>query len=193
MPPTRAPERIDTERLQLRRPVAADADAIFTAYAADPDVTTYVGFPRHRTVDDTRAFLHFSDALWMQWPAGPYLAFLRDDGALVGSSGLVFETPLRAATGYVLAKPYWGRGLATEALGAMARLAAGCGVQRLYAICHHQHLASARVLEKGGFLYEGTLRRYAEFPNLTRGVLYDVRCYSKIFEIPSGTESEMRS
>jgi ribosomal-protein-alanine N-acetyltransferase len=193
MPLTRAPERIETERLLLRRPVASDAEAIFTAYAAHPEVTTYVGFPRHRTVDDTRAFLRFSDAQWAQWPAGPYLALLREGGALIGSTGLVFESPTRASTGYVIARPYWGRGFASEALGAMVGLARDCGVQRLYAICHHEHLPSARVLEKGGFTLEGTLRRYAEFPNLARGVLCDVRCYSKIFDIRSGTEGEKRS
>lgn len=189
----RAPERIETTRLLLRRPTADDAHAIFTTYAADPDVTKYVGFPRHRSIEDARAFLQFSDAQWAQWPAGPYLAVLRETGALAGSSGLMFESPLRAATGYVFAKQYWGRGLATEALAAMARLAAQCGVQRLYAICHHTHAASARVLEKGGFTFEGTLHRFAEFPNLAPGTLHDVRCYARIFESPSGTEREMRS
>jgi hypothetical protein len=42
-------------------------------------------------------------------------------------------------------------------------------------------------------MLEGTLRRYAEFPNLAPGTLFDVLCYSRIFEIPSGTEREMRS
>src|SRR5215471_14776044 len=153
MPPTyqlpRAPDRLDTERLELRRPSAEDAEAIFAAYAADPEVTSYVGFPRHRSLDDTRAFLVLSDVQWTTWPAGPYVIRLRDTGALVGSSGVMFETPYRAQTGYVLAKHAWGRGYATEALSAMVALAHGCGVRRLYAICHHAHRPSARVLEKG--------------------------------------------
>jgi RimJ/RimL family protein N-acetyltransferase len=189
----RAPERIVTERLILRRPVAIDAEAIFSTYASDPAATVYVGFPRHRSVDDTRSFLQFSDAQWAQWPAGPYLAYLRGTETLVGSSGLMFESKLRAATGYVFATPYWGRGFATEALRAMVEVARDCDVQRLYAICHTEHRASARVLEKGGFTLEGTLRRYAEFPNLAAGRLHDVLCYARIFEIPSGTEGEMRS
>jgi RimJ/RimL family protein N-acetyltransferase len=82
----------------------------------------------------------------------------------------------------VLAKSAWGRGYATEALRAMVLVAAGCGVCRLYALCHHAHRASARVLEKNGFTLEGTLRCYAEFPNLSPGVLSDVLCYSAILE-----------
>lgn len=186
MPPTsqqpRAPERIDTERLELRRPSADDADAIFESYAADPEVTPYVGFPRHRSVEDTRAFLALSDAQWATWPAGPYLIRLRANGALVGSSGLMFDTPYRAQTGYVLAKHAWGHGYATEALEAMVALARGSGVRRLYAICHHAHRPSARVLEKGGFLLEGVLRQYAEFPNLTPVGPYDCLCYALVLQ-----------
>jgi RimJ/RimL family protein N-acetyltransferase len=66
-------------------------------------------------------------------------------------------------------------------------------VRRLYAVCHHAHRASARVLEKGGFTLEGVLRRYAEFPNLAAGERADVLCYSRILENVSGTEEEMRS
>jgi ribosomal-protein-alanine N-acetyltransferase len=178
----RAFERLETDRLLLRRPTLRDAKAIFATYSADPDVTRYVSWPRHSRANDTRAFLEFSDAQWHKWPAGPYVILRRDSEALIGSTGLSFETPTRAATGYALAKSAWGEGYATEALGAMVRVASEFGVCRLYALCHHAHRASARVLEKGGFALEGTLRRYAEFPNLSPGVLYDVLCYSRILE-----------
>ncbi len=118
-----APDAIETPRLSLRRPRAADVDVIFARYASDPEVTRFVGWPRHRTVDDTRSFLSFSDDEWAKAPAGPYLIFARDTGRLLGSTGLIFETPYRAATGYVLAKDEWGRGYATEALDAMVSVA----------------------------------------------------------------------
>jgi RimJ/RimL family protein N-acetyltransferase len=196
MPTTRAPERLETERLVIRRPVADDAEAIFRTYASDPEVTRYVGFPRHRRVEETRAYLEFSDAQWAQWPAGPYLIELRENGATIGGTGLKFDTPYEAATGYVLARSAWGRGYATEALRAMVDVAAACGVRRLYALCHHAHLASAHVLEKGGFTLDRVTRRYADFPNLDpdhgiKGV--EVRCYSRILENASGTERKMRS
>jgi [ribosomal protein S5]-alanine N-acetyltransferase len=180
-PAPKAPERIETVRLALRRPVPDDAQPIFETYASDPDVTRYVGFPRHQHLDDTRGFLRWSDAQWTAWPAGPYLVYAKESGALVGGTGLTFETSYRAATGYVLAKHAWGRGYATEALGAMTQVAEEFGVRRLYALCHHGHRASARVLEKGGFTLEGVLRRYAEFPNLAAGVPDDCLCYSRIF------------
>jgi ribosomal-protein-alanine N-acetyltransferase len=144
----RAPERIITDRLLLRRPTPADAEAIFSTYSSDPDVTRFVGFARHQRIEDTRAFLEFSGEQWTNWPAGPYLMLMRSTGALIGSSGLKFETAQCAATGYVLAKPAWGQGYATEALRAMVDVARATAVVRLYAVCHHTHRASARVLEK---------------------------------------------
>lgn len=176
-----APDRIETERLVLRRPLDADADAIFTRYASDPEVTRFLGWPRHTSVDDTRAFLAFSARDWSQWTVGPYLVERRDEAGVIGSTGLVLETPERAATGYVFARDVWGHGYATEALRAMVALAPVLGVRRLYALCHPMHHASRHVLEKCGFEREGVLRRYAEFPNLAAGEMSDVLCFSHVF------------
>ena len=69
-------------------------------------------------------------------------------------------------------------GYATEALQAMVGVAHCGGIRRLYAICHTEHRASWRVLEKCGFLREGILHQYIEFPNLRPGGLSDVFCYA---------------
>jgi RimJ/RimL family protein N-acetyltransferase len=83
----KAPERIETNRLVLRKPTLADADAVFARYASDPDVTKFMGWRRHQSVEETRAFLAFSDAEWERWPAGPYLIEAAD-GQLLGAAGL---------------------------------------------------------------------------------------------------------
>ncbi|HTO94716.1 MAG TPA: GNAT family protein [Bacteroidota bacterium] len=177
----KAPEFLESARLAYRRPAAADAAEIFARYAADPQVTRYAGFRSHASLEDTIAFTGWSDAEWERWPAGPYLIRRRGDNLLVGSTGLAFETPYRAATGYVLATDAWGLGYATEALRAMAALAPTLGVRRLYAVCHTVHEKSSHVLEKGGFAREGILRSYMEFPNLDAGGPSDVFCYSMVF------------
>ena len=168
---------IETDRLILRPPRADDAGAIFERYASDPRVTRYLAWPTHRSIDDTRGFLNFCAAEWQRWPAGPFLIESRDTRALLGSTGLAFESPEQAATGYVFATDAWGCGYATEALAAMRDLAAQLRLSRLYAMCHPDHRASARVLEKCGFALESTLKAHAEFPNLEPGVRADVACY----------------
>jgi ribosomal-protein-alanine N-acetyltransferase len=175
-------EQIETPRLVLRKPEIADAEAIFARYSSDPEVTRFLGWARHRTLEETRAFLEFSNAEWQRWPAGPYLIWSRETGHLLGGTGLAFETPFRAATGYVLARDAWGLGYATEALGGVVGTAARVGLHRIYALCHPDHRASWHVLEKCGFQREGLLRRHAEFPNLRAGESGDVLCYARVFE-----------
>lgn len=69
----------------------------------------------------------------------------------------------------MLARDAWGNGYATEALTVIVDIAKGLGVVRLYALCHPDHPASARVLEKCGFRLEQRLEQFAEFPNLNPG------------------------
>ena len=180
MPPPRAPDSIDAGRIRLRRPRPVDAEAIFTRYSSDPAVTRLVGWPRHTSVDEARGFIRFSDGEWARSPSGPFLVEARDTGALLGGTGLAFETPYRAQTGYVLATDAWGQGYATDALATIVSLARTLAVRRLYALCHHDHRASARVLEKCAFSLEGRLRAYAEFPNLAPGDPQDVLCYALV-------------
>ena len=136
---------METARLVLCRPLRSDAAVIFERYASDPEVTRYLGWPRHRSVADTDTFLTFSDQEWQRWLAGPYLIRRRDDGQLLGGTGLGFETAEQAVTGYVLAQDAWGKGYATEALAAMVQLARKIGVMRLYALCHPD------TVRRGGF------------------------------------------
>lgn len=173
------PETLETARLLLRRPVLADAVAIFDRYAGDPVVTRYLSWPTHRTLADTHAFLDWSDAEWGKERAGAYLVFSRADNCLLGGTGLSFKSPTCAVTGYVLARDAWGRGYATESLQAMADLAYELGVRRVEAICHIDHRASARVLEKCQFQMEEILHQHTEFPNLAPGQKSDVLSYAR--------------
>jgi RimJ/RimL family protein N-acetyltransferase len=177
----KAPEQVETDRLLLRKPLASDAEQILSRYAGDPEVTRYVGWRTHPSLADTRGFISWSDSEWTRWPAGPFLILARADQRLLGGTGLSFETDSRAMTGYVLAKAEWGRGYATEALGAMSRLAPTLGVKRLYALCHPNHRASWRVLEKCGFQREGLLRRYVILPNLSSDLPCDMFCYALVY------------
>jgi ribosomal-protein-alanine N-acetyltransferase len=175
-----APERFTSARIEYRRPALSDVEPIFTRYAADPDVTRYLAWPRHVTLHDTRVFIDFSDGEWRTWGCGPYLMTSLLSGDLLGSTGISFDSPDVGSTGYVVARDAWGHGYATEALGAMRELGGALGLRRMYAVCHVDHKASARVMEKCGFRLEGVLRRHLTFPNLGSG-WRDVLCYAVTF------------
>jgi ribosomal-protein-alanine N-acetyltransferase len=172
-------ERVETNRL-LRKPVWNDAEAIFVRYASDPEVTRLLGWPRHTSKQDTRAFLQLSEAEWARWPAGPYVVESRQNGLRLGATGLAFETPDRAATGYVFRSGRVRQGYATESLRAVVGVARDVGVIRLYALCHPENLASQRVLEKCGFHCEGILPQHSTFPNLSHDQPYDVLRYATL-------------
>lgn len=175
--PAAAPTELATVRLRLRAPTSRDAEGIF-AYASDPEVARFMSWPRHQEIDDTRRFIAFAEGEWRQVGVGTYLA-LDGDGRVVGSTGLHLATPYRAVTGYVLARPCWGQGLATELANAMVELAAQLGLARIEADCFVEHAASARVLEKAGFTFEGIRRSYLIGPNLGPAPR-DVRSYGRV-------------
>src|SRR6202049_3269845 len=147
-----APDHLTTARLLLRRPLRSDAELIFSRYASDSEVTKFLGWRRHTSIEDTQSFLNFSDKEWERWPAGPYLIENKEDGRLLGSTGFTFEAHDRAMTVYVLAREAWGFCYATEALSAITRLGDALEIGELFALCHRDHRASHRVLEKCGFV-----------------------------------------
>jgi RimJ/RimL family protein N-acetyltransferase len=180
----KAPTQIETARLVLSPPRHEDAAAIFARYSSDPEVTRYLGWPRHQSIAETEGFLTFSAAEWERWPAGPYLIRSRETGQLLGGTGFGFESPDRAVTGYVLAKDAWGKGYATEALKAIVEVAPRVGLARLDALCHPDHRASWHVLEKCGFARDTHWAGRDEFPNLAPGVPQDVLRYTMVFAVP---------
>ena len=162
----KAPAEIRTERLLLRRPVALDAASIFENYASDESIGRYLAWPIHLSLVDTEAFLKLAKVEWKRWPAGPYLLCYGANQTVIGSTGLLFDSPHCASMGYVLGRQWWGQGLATEATRAMIGLAAELSVDPLVAYCHPEHTASHRVLEKAGFHRDTVLSAFCVFPNM---------------------------
>jgi ribosomal-protein-alanine N-acetyltransferase len=169
-----APDRLATARLVLRRPTLLDAGAVL-AFASDREVTRYMSWPAHAGIEDTVRYLEFADGMWARHGIGPLLIELQ--GAVVGSTGLESQPSGCASTGYILARPVWGRGFATESCRAMVALARSLGFPRIEAQCHAEHALSARVLEKCGFAFEGLRPAHALFPNLATEP-QDVRLYA---------------
>jgi RimJ/RimL family protein N-acetyltransferase len=86
-------------------------------------------------------------------------------GEAIGSVGYVLHSDVErvsAEIGYWLAEPFWGKGIATDALTAVtAHAVATHGLTRIYAVPFAWNTASCRVLEKAGYVLEARLRRSA--------------------------------
>ncbi|HEY3911370.1 MAG TPA: GNAT family N-acetyltransferase [Stellaceae bacterium] len=160
------PDRFDTARLILRPIARGDAPAIFAGYAQDPEVVRYLTWRPHQSPTETDAYI----ARCLATPADQsrtYVLIGRTDGDLIGAFDLRRLAPHRLEYGYVLARPYWGRGLMTEALCEIVRWAMQQkDIWRIGAVCDVDNPASARVMEKTGLEREGVLRRWLVHPNL---------------------------
>jgi [ribosomal protein S5]-alanine N-acetyltransferase len=114
------------------------------------------------------------------------------DGEAAGSVGFVLRHDVErvsAEIGYWLAEPLWGRGIATEALGAMTEYAiATHNLTRIYALPFAWNVPSCRVLEKNGYVLEGRLRRSA----IKDGVITDQLQYAFVVPETAVTANDLR-
>jgi RimJ/RimL family protein N-acetyltransferase len=113
-------------------------------------------FPHPYTKEDARR--------WLDCVVGlkPSTNFAIDvQGEAVGGIGFSVQSDVgyrSAEIGYWLGEEFWGRGIATESLMAVTEHAfASYDLCRLYAHVFEWNLASARVLEKAGYAFEGRL------------------------------------
>lgn len=153
---------LETKRLILRPPELSDAETIFRSWASDDDVTRYVSWSRHRSVDDTKTWLEAAVA-GIESDADYQWVFVhKETGGLIGSGGFALNKERGMhELGYVLMKKYWRQGFATEAARAMVDFAVNTlGIKALFARHAVENPASGRVMEKAGFTYhcEGTCR-----------------------------------
>ena len=151
---------LHTARLRLRPFTSADADALFALHS-NAHVLRYWDSPPWTEHERAERFLATCRQL-AEEGSGARLAIDRaTDGAFVGWCGLSRWNPdyRSASLGYCLDEPAWGHGYATEAAGAVLQWAFGTlDLNRVQAEADTRNTASARVLEKLGFVREGTLR-----------------------------------
>lgn len=165
---------LDTPRLVLRMFTPGDAADLF-AYAQDPQIGPLAGWPPHQSLEESRSvvanFIRSGDV---------WAVVEKTSGRVIGTVGLHIDRKRDVENtrmlGYVLGARHWGRGYATEAAGAALRFAfeeLGC---QLVSVYHYPHNArSRRVIQKLGFVAEGTLRRASTLPG---GQVADDVCYS---------------
>jgi len=150
--------RLTTDRLVLRGFEAAD----FPAYAemmADAEVVRHLGDGRPLGRTDAWRQMALLVGHWALRGFGLWAVEERATGALMGRVG--FWEPEGwpgFELGYVLARPFWNRGYATEAGAAALRHAReSLGRHRIISLIQHANVASIRVAERLGAVHDGTV------------------------------------
>jgi RimJ/RimL family protein N-acetyltransferase len=151
---------LHTARLLLRPFTEGDTEAIF-ALQSSPRVLRYWDSPPWKERAQAERFIAACKQMEQQG-SGARVAIERSaDGVFIGWCVLAKWNPdhRSAAMGYCLDDAAWGQGYATEAAAALLQWAFDTlDLNRVQAETDTRNLASSRVLEKLGFVREGTLR-----------------------------------
>ena len=145
---------LETDRIRLRPWRDDDAETLYK-WAKDPDVGSRAGWPPHASVEESLEVIRtvFNDATntWaIEW---------KETGEPIGAMGYGpscdCNLPARDGepiTGYWIAKPYWNRGICTEALKLMIEhIKQTTDIKSLISGHFVDNPASGRVMEKCGF------------------------------------------
>lgn len=152
---------LETARLLLRPWMESDAEALYK-YASDPEVGPRAGWPPHKSVEESLCIIRTvfsSDHIWA--------ITLRESGEPIGCIGYYLhgESNINigehdAEVGYWVARPYWNRGICTEALRRIIDYGFNTkGFRTLWSDYFPDNPASGRVMEKCGFRDTGRINR----------------------------------
>lgn len=150
-------EMLKSERITLRPWQDSDAAALFR-YAGDPDVGLRAGWPPHQSEEESLEIIRTvfnNPTTWaIVW---------NETGEAIGAMGYGpscdCALPSRKGeptVGYWVGKPYWGRGVCTEALSIMiGHIRSTTAIRSLISGHFADNPASGRVMEKCGFVPTG--------------------------------------
>lgn len=159
--------RIETERLVLRRFTLDDADAMYRNWASDPEVTKFLMWPTHSSVEVTKEVLTDWVASYEKDDRYEWCITKKEDGEPIGSIGVVkvSDRIKTAEIGYCISRDCWHQGITSEAMKAvMTYLLEEVGVERIESRHDPKNPHSGAVMRKCGLQYEGT-RIHADWNN----------------------------
>lgn len=164
--------------MTLRRLELTDAEMMFRNWTSDKNVTRFLRWDAHQTIDDTKGMIqqwlhgYQSDSVYY-W--GVYL----NDGEMIGSIGVTItaEFDFQGELGYKIGSRWWNQGYSSEAAKAVIDyMFSNTDIERIGAYCSVKNPASGKVMKKAGMRYEGLLRHYYK----TRDGFHDCTLYAII-------------
>jgi ribosomal-protein-alanine N-acetyltransferase len=164
-------KELETERLILRQFTLEDANAMYNNWASDPEVTKFLMWPHHKSVEESRAILtdwtsQYSKDDFYQWA----IILKENSDEPIGCISAVDKDNAieMVHIGYCIGKRWWKRGITSEALAALIKFFfEEVGVNRIESRHDPKNPNSGKVMMKCGLKYEGT-HREADWNNQGR-------------------------
>jgi len=153
-------KKLETERLILRPFTLDDAEPMFRNWASDDDVAKYLTWKPHGSVDETRKRLEQWVQRYAQEDYYHWAIVLKEINEPIGgvAVGQQSSDTQMVHIGYSIGKPWWNKGIMTEALHALiAFFFREVGVNRIESRYDPRNVGSGRVMAKCGMKYEGLM------------------------------------
>lgn len=169
---------LETQRLILRQFKEEDAKDMFNNWACDEEVTKFLTWQPHSTIEVSQELLKFwideySNNEFYNWAIE-----LKENGSVIGSISLInIDTHNEnCEIGYCIGKLWWNKDIMTEAFKKIINFAfKEVGFERITGRHQIDNIASGCVIKKCGLEYEGTLRKVHK---INTGMLVDCKYYS---------------
>lgn len=152
---------IETNRLILRPFVLDDATDMFNNWANDSEVTKYLSWQSHSSIDVTKHLIQmwvdkYSSNDRYHWG----IVCKKNGNQVIGSIGAVRinDNLEQAEIGYCISRKYWNKCIASEALTAIIDYLFSCGFMRISAYHDILNPASGKVMQKCSMQFEGVFR-----------------------------------
>lgn len=147
---------LETDRILLRPLRISDAEEIFNNWTSDPDVTKYLQWNTHHSIDSTIKWLSFEEEKIANDSSYQWGFVYKENNEIFGSGRFYYNDEHKMfEQGCAMMKKYWNQGLATEASKAMIDFAFNeLNQTRLFASHAKENTAPRAVLEKVGFAYQ---------------------------------------
>ncbi|SDA20832.1 ribosomal-protein-alanine N-acetyltransferase [Ruminococcus sp. YE71] len=141
---------LETERLLLRPFETSDAQAVYDNWASDPEVSKYLTWDTHTSVDVSASIVD----MWVKEYEKPerlnFAVELKSEHKLIGGIDVVGYLDGEPVIGYALSRAYWGRGIMTEACKKVVGYLFEQGYERIHIDAVRENIGSNRVIEKCG-------------------------------------------
>lgn len=150
------------EEVNLRSISHWDVGPAYLSWMKDSDVTRYTEQRFHEhSIDSLKNYVNSMNESDVDLLLGIFVGNLHIGNVKLGAINEFHKT---AEIGFILGdKEYWGRGVATVAVGAMVKFGFDAlGLIKIYAGYYQQNIGSAKVLAKCGFEIEGVRKQQAQ-------------------------------
>lgn len=145
---------IRTERLILRKVTYGDEYDIFNNYSSDEEVPKYMTWLPHSDISVTKHILNMWISDYQDNRCNRFVLVDKNSNQVIGMIDVVNYIDNKSVEiGYVLARPYWNKGLMTEACLTFIKYLFNRGYKKIEICAHVDNIGSNRVIEKCGFKF----------------------------------------